>query len=75
MGSDISLSKVTLPKDVFNKYVRRLSLEEFSQIEYILKVQLGLNGKQENNKKLTSKAKKPNIFVRFFNLFRKKNRH
>ena len=70
MGEQI----MTLPKDVFNKYVRRLSLEEFSQIEYILKVQLGLNGKQENNKNLTPKAKKPNIFVRFFNLFRKKKR-
>lgn len=67
---------ITLPKSDFNKFVRRLSLEEFSQIEQILKVQLGLNEKQENKEKLHPEAKKPNIFVRFFkkigNLFKKK---
>ncbi len=69
---------MTLPKGVFNKFVRRLSLEEFSQVEQILKVQLGLCKKQENKVKLIPKAKKPNIFVRFFrkigNLFKKKGK-
>lgn len=72
MGEQI----MTLPKDVFNKFVRRLSLEEFSQIEHILKVQLGLCEKQGNKEKLIPKAKKSNIFVGFFrkigNLFKKK---
>lgn len=67
---------MTLQKSVFNKFVRRLSLEEFSQIEQILKVQLGLVKKEKNNKKLIPESKKSNIFTRFFkkigNLFKRK---